>query len=219
MKLISVHTPKSSGTALAAALRAIYGDALAVETCDDPANPLSPRIMDPVGYENRRRALPEGILCLHGHFHPAQFRPAAAPLFTMLREPVQNLVSIYFYWKSIARHGNPLHDYWLDNNLGLIETAQLPALRWLFSRTYFGDFDMRRFTLIGCYEERDATMRSLSQLTGAPVDVTVRENVTGHDPIRAGVLGNQRLLSRLQDILIEDMRFYERFAARYSSAA
>lgn len=219
MTLISVHTPKSSGTALAAALQAIYGEALAVETCDDPANPLSPRAIDPVSYNERNRTLPQGIRCVHGHFHPAQFRPDAAPLFTLLREPVENLVSIYFYWKALGRHGNPLHDYWLDSGLDLIKTAHLPALRWLFSRTYFGDFDMARFALIGCYEERETAMNRLGQLIGVPIDMALRKNVTGHDPDRDEVLGNPKLLARLRDILIDDMRFYDRFAGRLSVAA
>jgi hypothetical protein len=212
MKLISVHTPKSSGTTLIAAFSKIFGNGLAVETSDDPANPLSPRTLDPGRYGQRNRALPEAVQCLHGHFHPGQFARDAGAMFTMLRHPVDNLISIYFFWKGMPRHGNPLHDYWLDNNLQLLDTAKLPALRWLFSRSYFGDFDMSRFAVIGSYENRSQTLQKLGELIGQPLDLTLRENVTEPSAERAETMADHKLLSQLRDILIDDIRFYDRYA-------
>jgi hypothetical protein len=81
--------------------------------------------------------LPEGIRCLHGHFHPAQFDLTDVFLFTLLRHSLENIVSIYSYWKELPSQGQPLHDYFLSRELDIFEmanfaAAQAPLLTDLF---------------------------------------------------------------------------------------
>lgn len=211
-KFISVHTPKASGTSIIAGLRKIFGDLLAIDNSDDPASPLSQRVIDPCAYFGRNRKLGEHTACLHGHFHPGQFDLDGVSLFTMLRHPVDNIVSIYFFWKTCLPHGNPLHDYFVTQELSLIDMAKLPALRFLYSEIYFGGFDMDKFSVVGRYDDRPEYFRSLKYKLGLELDSSIELNVTVPDNDRGYVLSDHKLIRVLQDILKEDMLFYERHA-------
>lgn len=211
-KFISVHTPKASGTSIIAGLRNIFGDLLEIDNSDDPASPLSQRVIDPCAYFGRNRKLGEHTACLHGHFHPGQFDLDGVSLFTMLRHPIDNIVSIYFFWKTCSPHGNPLHDYFITQELSLIDMAKLPALRLLYSERYFGGFDMDKFSVVGSYENRPEYFRSLKDKLGLELDISIEVNVTVQDNDRDYVLSDHKLISSLRDILKEDMLFYERHA-------
>ncbi|MBB5753942.1 hypothetical protein [Prosthecomicrobium pneumaticum] len=212
-RLYSVHVAKAGGTSLATALAAAYGEAFHGQYDDGPANPVSRRNLDPATAVAGRIEPPEGKLCIHGHYHPGRY--ALAPgdyLFTMLRPPVENMISIYFFWKRCPGHGNPLHDYVLDAGLDVLAMARLPLLRTLYSRSYFGGFPMERFDQIADHRNRVAAIGRLSAAIGRPLDAQIRVNETPPDPDRAAVEADPRLLARLRDILIDDVRFFERYA-------
>ena len=212
LKLISVHTPKAGGTSLSTALSKALGDAFQTDYQDDPADPTSERNIASGRYFSRMRRLPDGVSCIHGHFHPGQFHPGEGLLFTVLRHPVDNIISIYFFWKSLQSQGQPLHDYFLKNRLNIVEMAQLPLLRYLYSQTYFGGFDMGRFDLIGRHEDRASAFERLSRLTGIDLDVSLHENVTLPDQGRQVLLEDHSTIQKLHNILADDIRFYERFS-------
>lgn len=213
LKLISVHVPKAGGSSLAMALAKGLGSAFQAEYNDDPVNPACERNINPRRYFSRKRKLPSGISCLHGHFHPGQFDLADSLLFTLLRHPVDNIISIYFFWKKLPSVGQALHDSFLQHRMSIIEMAQLPLLRHLYSRTYFGEFDMGRFDLIGRHEDRAAALTQLSQILGVELDVSIKENVTAPDDDREALLEDRTVMQKLHNILAEDIRFYERVAA------
>src|SRR5437868_9585637 len=152
MKIISVHAPKAGGTSISHILASAFASAFLTDYAEDPADPRSPRNIDPDSYFSRKRVLPDGVRCLHGHFHPGQFDLSDDVfLFTLLRHPLDNIISIYFFWKTLSSQGQPLHDYFSSRQLDILDMARLPLLRHLYSRTYFGSFDMSRFNLIGCH--------------------------------------------------------------------
>ena len=211
MKIISVHAPKAGGTSISSALSNAFGPEFATDYSEDPADPRSPRNIDPDVYFSRRRVLPEGIRCLHGHFHPAQFDLTGVFLFTLLRHPLENIVSIYFYWKELPSQGQPLHDYFLSRELSIFEMANLPLLRRLYSQTYFGAFEMSRFDLIGRHDMRDEALGELGSATGVEIDTSLRVNVTSPSAEREALLADAAQMRRLSDILADDIRFYERY--------
>ncbi|PTQ09124.1 hypothetical protein CLG96_14810 [Sphingomonas oleivorans] len=157
------------------------------------------------------RRLPEEVSCLHGHFHPGQFALDDSLLFTLLRHPVDNIISIFFFWKKLPSQEQPLHDYFLQNRLDIIKMAQLPLFSYLYSQTYFGGFDMGRFDLIGRHEERDYAFNRLSRLIGVDLDISIRENVTTPDEARQALLEDGFLIQELRNILADDIQFYEKF--------
>jgi len=209
MKIISVHAPKAGGTSILKALSNAFGDKFEADNSDDPADPRSQRNIDPDSYFSRRRTLRHGIRCLHGHFHPGQFDLAGAYLFTLLRHPVENIISIYYFWKELPPQGQPLHDYFLSRELDIFEMASLPLLKRLYSQTYFGSFDMSRFDLIGRHDRRGEALRKLGTDTGAPIDASLRVNVTRPSPEREALMADSTAIRRLGAILQDDIRFYE----------
>lgn len=208
---LSVHVAKAGGTSLATALAAAYGEAFHRQHDDGPMNPVARCNLDPA--VAGRIEPPAGKLCIHGHYHPG--RHALAPgdyLFTLLRPPVENLISLYFYWKQAPRQGNPLHDYVLDTGLDILAMARLPLIRTVYSRSYFGGFPMDRFDQIADHRNRVAAITRLSAAVGRPLDAHIRVNETPPDPDRAAIEADPRLLARLRDILIDDIRFFKRYA-------
>ena len=210
--LISVHTPKTSGTAIRRMLKEALGDRLMLDYAENPADPLSQRVLDPDRYRTRSQPIPVGIAGVHGHFHPGKYDLTNAFLFTMLREPLDNIISIYFFWQNFPRH-DQLHGYVLDNQLSLLETARLPLLRRLYSETYFGGFDMGRFDLIGRYDQREKALGQLPSIL--VVRLMLQQGsmlLTMFRRQRDAVFSDHSLIRELEDILADDLRFYEKYA-------
>ncbi len=212
--LISVHVAKAGGSALSVAYKAAFGDRLILDYKDNPANPTSRRIIDPDGYIKNKQKLPFANSIVHGHFHPAKYNaPENTIMFTLLREPVANLISIYYFWQQMPRQSDVLHEYVIDNKLSLVEVAKLPLIRKLYSETYFGDYDMSRFNIIGKHEERDKAICALSHLISVEIDATVLYNKTPLDERRVESEHDLKLRRSLTDILRDDVEFYERWTS------
>ena len=210
MKLISVHTPKAGATSIGRSLQKAFGPRFLSECFDDPADPVPERNIDPVRYFSLNRVLPRKIGCIHGHFHPGQFNLGRdLYLFTMLRHPVSNIISIHSSWRTLPAQGQALHDYAVTNRLNVVELAQLPALRWLYSRTYFGGFDMGRFDMIGNHENRTEVLSKLGTALGMPIDLHEHANSTPVSKEREALMADHVLVRRLHTILSDDIRFYE----------
>jgi hypothetical protein len=217
VQLISVHVPKAGGVSLWNSLRAAYGDdAVLNDDSDDPADPCGHFALDPDDSlrANREREIPDAIEVIHGHFHASKYLhvPNAARI-TFLRNPVLNLVSIYYYWKTLES-SHPLFQYARAHDLGLLRVARLPALRFLFSRTYFGGVDMHVFDYVGTLEQYSEGVRTVSELIGKPL-VENTHNRNGysryHEEVQ-NLLADRVLMSKLRDALREDLRFYEAHA-------
>jgi hypothetical protein len=216
--LISVHFPKASGSSIRLALQKVYGDKLMVQYSFDPVDPGNPEYIDPIGYAKSRPSSLLSCKAVHGHFSPRHFdRIENAKRIVMLREPVDNLISIYFYWQSIFADGfaggHSLYHYATQNKLSVLETAQLPLMRCLMSRSYFGDFDMGRFDVIGTYDRREHYFQQVMDLTGLEIESSGHHNKTPPSEARGNVLADTRLMAQLRDTLIEDIRFFEKYAA------
>lgn len=213
MHLFSVHVAKAGGTALRHSLAQAFGERLHLQYDDGPMNPASLRNLDPARSVAGLFRPPEDTACTHGHYHPGRFRIDQEDiLFSLLRPPVENVISIYFYWKYVQTGSNVLHDYLLRENLNLREFARLPLVRNLYSFAYFDGFDMGRFDILGDYRNRASTIARLSATIGHPLASEERLNVTPPSEERQAVEADEALKADLRDILIEDIRFFERYA-------
>lgn len=212
-RLISVHVAKAGGTSLLKSLREAYGDRFLAHYDDNPADPRSERWLAPKRHFSGARTIATGIECVHGHFHPGLWEADRTTIFsTLLRDPVQNVISIYFFWKGAAAPFDPLHEYVLKNGLSLLEVADLPIVRDLYHRTYFESFDMRRFSLIGNHDDRAAFYARLSRITGRALDADVHENITPPSEERRAFESDPKAMRALRDILRQDVKFFEKWA-------
>jgi len=130
----------------------------------------------------------------------------------MLREPVENLISIYYFWQhliSIGQGGHALFEHVKNQRLSLLEVAEIPRMRRLMSSSYFGGYDMRRFDVVGTHDNRTAFVEAVSHLIGVPLSADIRVNVTSPSQERENVLADAKLIAKLRNLLQDDIRFYE----------
>lgn len=227
-KLISVHFPKAGGSSLRDELSSLLGTSLLL---DYEHSPRGEQALDVVS------ALPAGILAVHGHFRPSRY--AQIPdsyLFTFLRDPVDAMISRYFYWRGprylwrdwlrlgkapggedpskAAQQDKFAPDgEWSD----VLQFARNSGTRFLMSQLYFGGFDMERFHFIGFYDTREADLPRLASGIGLPLSPNRHSNRSRHSRLeRFMLVRSPKVLSQLRDILIDDLRFYERVRARWS---
>lgn len=216
-QIISIHTPKAGGTSTLALLKQAFGeDGVLMDYGDPPANPAAEFIIDPMGWAARRPAsIPDHIRAIHGHFKPHKYDLLKdAFRLTMLRHPVDNLISIYCYWKKIPPQPNAVHQYFLANKLDIFGLARLPIIQNLYSETYFGGWDMGRLDFIGRHETRADDLQRLAGILGISIDTGLHLNATvpeGENLEKKAILSDARIMNRLYDFLADDVRFYEKF--------
>lgn len=215
--IVSVHTPKVAGSSFLHQLRTVFGEAsLLLDYDDDPADIRSRRNIDPESYHLDPITTIAPYRVVHGHFHPGKYDALGnAFRLTFLRHPVDNVMSIFRFWSAHPPQmwDSPLFHYFKENALSVQRLAMLPAIRFLYSKTYFGGFDMSRFDFIGDYRDYPRELQRLGRLLGVEFDLALRLNVTQEiqrdDPKSA-----LQDTSGLSEILAEDIRFYERHASK-----
>ena len=216
--IISVHVPKCAGTSLRAAFDQQFGAAnIYYDYNDSPFNPTKPVNTDPHYFdsfqENSYGFLNDKKL-VHGHFHPNKYRALKNALHvTILREPVDRVISHYFHWKLMPRHNHPLHDYFLDHQLSLQAFAQLPAVQNFYSGIFFKEVDMQRFDAIGNYADMGTFLKRFKQLSGHTLSVPQINLNPEHNysALKTEILSDATLIKNLRTIFARDTAFYERW--------
>ncbi len=208
LDLVSLHVPKAFGTSLRDVLVRHYGRdqvaedyAVSMESCSS-------------GERRVRPPLPPSATVVHGHFPASRYADLAARRrITFLRDPVARTISHFFFWQGEPRHGSALHDRLLDERLGLLEFAKLPAIRRFYSDTVFGGCDMQAFDLVGVVEDLNRDWPRFQRLTG--IDATLphlnRNRYPGYSEIAARVMADPGLMRELRRILADDIQFYARY--------
>lgn len=211
MPIISVHVPKTAGITLLHVLKRTLGpDAVFADYADDPCHPASQRNLDPEGYFSHPTTFPTGYNAVHGHFHIGKYANVS-PAFrmTFIRNPVDTMLSIHSFWQTFGYGHNALHDYFLKNKLNVFETARLPLLRHMLSRSYFGSVNMKEFDFIGRYESFAVDTKRLSSKLGIPLVADIHLNQLNTEILPCKAEDSPRTRSLLRDILIDDVRFYD----------
>ena len=206
-RLVSIHFPKAGGTSLRVQLATALGDSLRLDYDHDP---LTERGMETAPF-------PPGMRAVHGHFRAARYAGASAFWLTFLREPIDNVLSVYLFWRVTPPHGNPVHDRFLAERPSVLGFAAYSSIRTLMSERYFGAFDMGRFDYIGLYEDRTADLRRLGRVLGVPLDPGLHENRTADGDQRAAML-DPPTRSRLRNLLRADIEFYDEVCRRRARA-
>lgn len=201
--IISVHLPKSGGSSVRASLEDQFGSRALFDYGRGPLGPRANEI---------ESGLDAAIALVHGHFRPARYDAVEnAFRFTFLRQPVDLLLSFYFFWLDMAPHNQPLHDRFLAEQPSVEAFAQWPPIRSLTSETYFGGYDMARFDFIGFHETRGRDMAHLNAIAGLNLDASRHDNATlGGNAERAAIIEDAAKMALLRDILADDVRFYDR---------
>jgi|SRR5690606_26000524 len=222
---ISVHTPKTGGSSVIAALSEAFGNEYILgDYADDPANPISRASIDPSYFtKNPIRSLGK-YKVVHGHFPAFKYKAVEGAFrMTFLRDPVENLVSIHHYWMSLEASPaeNPIQSYCRDNQLSVIDLAEIPALRYLYSKTYFGMDELRSFDFVGNYSCYNAELERLESRIGIPINKNIWINKTSEVDksgrnltMRQHNQSDKQLLAELSRLLKEDIDLYETYRGK-----
>jgi len=175
VQLVSVHIPKTAGTAFRTILDEIYGEGLLLDYGDQYS------FMDVVkpGFVLRSRRLWKKIRrgaylqdktnarCVHGHFRATKYRDSfpEAKFAVWLRDPVDRLVSHYYHWKRIPDYNHTLCRMVNEESLSLVDFAELEVMRNLFLR-YLDGMSVSQFDFVGIQERYEEDIKGFYEMVG-----------------------------------------------------
>ncbi|GGE94761.1 sulfotransferase family 2 domain-containing protein [Sphingomonas prati] len=216
VQIVSPHIPKCGGTSLIDAVTSAIGpDLIYLDYGDSPANPATDFSIDPLGTAERFAADAATLLAskrlAYGHMHAAKYRLAApnAAWVTILRDPVERLISHYFFWREApVAQANPLRRYFHEQSLDLLGFARLPMVGGFYRDVFFRGLRRADFEFVG----RTDAIEAFTVVLGQMLDVELllpRSNVGG---LRSGgdaLEEIDRARPFLRDILKDEIAFYE----------
>jgi hypothetical protein len=209
LELVYVHFPKAAGTSLIHGLRSHYGDALLADYTHLP----------PLDWSHDPALVPDGIRAVCGHFHADRYvKYGHSFRFTFLREPIDNLISIFYFWRTFPPSGFPAHERFLAESPSIFEFAAYPEMQRLACDAYFGGVDLESIDFVGFFERRSEDIPRLSARLGIPLEATLHINRTAEafDHERRALKADRHAMARLRQQLTDDVAFYERAWERFS---
>lgn len=155
IELISVHIPKTAGTAFRHVLTDVYG--LNGVLGDYPPNQI----------HQPEKSIDKSIKVIHGHFEPSKYRGycPAAKRIVWLRHPLFRLISEYFFAKTIKDRNNVIHAQLLDGNLSILEFAKIPQMKNFLSQKIKG-MQLAQFDFVGIQEFYREDLIDLKNMMG-----------------------------------------------------
>lgn len=199
VEFLSIHVPKTAGTAFWEILTQVYRSPQIYRDLDGQIGADDPRLVE--------------VQLLHGHYPLSKYLPDfpdAKPI-VWLRHPIFRVISDYFFSKTFNDRQNPLHVQVVDQDLSLLEYAQLADARNVMT-AFTAGLPLREFYFVGIQEFFTEDLLALKRQLGWPRFQPVVEN-TNPSPdylqqLRAIVL-DPDLMAKIADLNQEDMALYE----------
>ena len=222
-QIIAIHMPKTGGTSLKHQISTLFDkNEVYFDYEEDPANPSSLIHIDPNYYQ--KQTLPTvGARFIYGHFPSCKYRNVKdAFKMTFLREPIDNVISIYNFWMlNVAEQwDSPLFKYFVENDLSIVEFSRLPIIKNLYSKIYFQGNDIESFDFVGDFKLYDDELDRLGSMLNMKFIKTVHENVTenivGENTIKmiAKDTLSAKEIELISSSLANDIKFYERYSGK-----
>lgn len=217
LSLVSLHIPKTAGTSFRQVLQSVYGDQLCKVDIRNDQLFINNKLF--VGDK-----LPSATNVIHGHFYYQQLSkaialPADIRVVTWLRDPVERVISNYYYLS--RRLAEELQEEQKGLNIrmkmqrSLLEFAASPFARNRMSK-FLAGVTLEELFFVGIVEEYAADMARLrDRLRWPPVEIAI-ENSTG--AARLEVDADTR--AKIAALNTEDIALYEHaLALRKASLA
>lgn len=150
-KIISIHIPKTGGTTFRALMEETFH-----KVDIQSSRPLFFRCKDEMLPKININQISDNVI--HGHFTIEQFKiDKQCFLLTWLRNPIDRVISHYFYWKNkpdINMH--PIEKMIKFEGLSLHDFSKIPCMKNL--QTYFMGNDISLFQFVGITEEYEKSI-------------------------------------------------------------
>jgi len=201
--LVCVQVPQGGGLSLLLALQGYFGDEAVLvdhqllDPSWSPADASAAGLVPGAPVDLRDKAV------IHGHFHGGKYRDIDAPRVTLIRHPVDRLLSHYRF--ELGQPHGPMGAFIARHRMSALDFAKIPAIRHIYNGVFFKDVDMRSFDVIVGPDTYDADIARIGKLLGTRLDVR-QEHPREGTQIPARELELRR---QLADILDEDIRFYQ----------
>jgi hypothetical protein len=148
--------------------------------------------------------------CIHGHFRAetylALFPEGSA--ITWMRDPVERLLSQYYYWKRRPFRGHSVCNLLVRNNLSPLEFAEIEVMRNLQCR-YFNTKTVQDFGFVGVTEQFDACLGGFYRLVGAPAKKGEARNRNPHKKTNDRYELDPAVRARIAALNSRDYKLYD----------
>lgn len=185
---VSVHLPKTAGSAFRKVLADLCGEDFFLDYDDRPLASGYParRIRNMQADRERCEKMlaaemrgDDAAIFVHGHFVATKYEsifPQARHV-TWLRDPVERVISQYHYWLREPDPKNDLCAILVENRLSLEAFASLPQIHNVYSR-FLGSRDLLQFDFVGITERFAEDLARFYELFGvrSPSTPAPKEN-------------------------------------------
>ena len=189
-KIVFVHQGKSGGASFVKSLHDVFGSEHMYRDLDQKKTWGKQRwirfVEQRLEKHWRYRAL-SAYQAIYGHFSPEKYRKAFpnALYITFFRDPIQQLVSLYYYWQRSPRHENmnPDRKTLLEKELTLIEFAELMSKPKNINE-YISLYRIDNFDFIGITEAYESSIELLSKMYLQGLGIKqVQKNINPDKPL------------------------------------
>ncbi|KKR70442.1 MAG: Sulfotransferase family [Candidatus Woesebacteria bacterium GW2011_GWA2_40_7b] len=124
--IISIHIPKNAGVSFYSTLKDIYKNRLQIDYQDKIGS---------IEYLRRNfekyPKIKNYTTIIHGHFQAEKYlkKYPHAQFITWFRDPVERIVSLYYFWKRKPDYKNSTCVKMLEKKFSLLEFASMPEVR------------------------------------------------------------------------------------------
>ena len=221
--ILYTHIPKCAGSSVVRLLRVWFGNTYHKLNQDETRDIVLPRVET----QDLSGEWLEDVKCIHGHFNHGRgyglpyFYPEVKQYFTILRDPFDVTVSMYFFAKGRSREGR----FWfrgepvdLRDQFPSVEHYVNTYPYWLFDHLPL-DLNLsnveeklrERFVYIGIFEDLQTTLDNLAKIFGQTYVDLPRINVSRYDEpvpehLREKFYHDYPLLKRVYDFALENYR-------------
>ena len=218
--LIYTHIPKCAGSSVVRLLKTWFGKEYHKLNQDESRDIVLPRVETRDADGNW---LPN-VKCIHGHFNHGRgyglpyFYPELDQYFTILRDPFDVTVSMYFFAKGRSREGR----FWfrgqpvdLRNQFPTVESYVNTFPYWLYDHlpvdltlSNYREKLHEKFIYIGVFEDLQTTLDRLARILDKEPAELARFNVSEYDEpvperLREQFYRDYPLLKRVYDFAVE----------------
>ena len=212
--IISIHIRKCAGTTFRECLTQYFGDNVLFDYGDEigsswPSTVAKRRIRLEQAIQ-KKDEITEAFKVVHGHFFRTKYDFLDAPktYITFLRDPVQRVLSNYYYLKRNFDRRNP--DAFVVNSLGfsIAEFARYSDNRNLQSQ-YIQATSLDDFEFVGIVEQYEKSIAHLNCTLGCklPITESLNTNITVVED--GGYMVDEKTRSIIENCNRDDLRLYD----------